>query len=60
MDIEDRHDRIKKNAVFMDSIAHAKEALAYRLADKNLSMEECILNKDIRNEIIRYLRKTQI
>ena len=57
MDIEDHHDHIKENTVFIDSIAHAKEALAYRLADKNLSMEECILNKDIRNEMMRYLRK---
>lgn len=56
-DIEDQHRSIKENTVFIDSIAYAKETLAYMLADRNLSIEECIANKDIRNEIMKYLRK---
>lgn len=57
MDIEYHHDPIKENTVFIDSITRAKETLEYMIEDRNLSMEECILNKDIRNEMIRYLRK---
>ncbi|SHJ28430.1 REP element-mobilizing transposase RayT [Geosporobacter subterraneus DSM 17957] len=57
MDIKDPYENVKENTMFIDSIAHAKEILAYMLADRNLSMEECIVNKDIRNEMIRYLRK---
>ena len=57
MDIEDHHRSIKENTVFIDSISHAKKTLAYMLEDRNLSMEDCISNKTIRNEMIRYLRK---
>ncbi|MBB6214544.1 hypothetical protein HNQ80_000627 [Anaerosolibacter carboniphilus] len=57
LDIKDHHDSVKENTVFIDSINDAKETLSYMLADRSLSMEVCILNKDIRNEMIRYLRK---
>lgn len=57
MDIKDHNENVKENTIFIDSISHAKETLACMLADRNLSMEECIANKDIRNEMIRYLRK---
>ncbi|MDF2547695.1 MAG: hypothetical protein K0R93_2593 [Anaerosolibacter sp.] len=57
MDIEDHHHSIKENTVFIDSISHAKETLEYMLADRNLSMKDCIENKAMRNEMIRYLRK---
>ncbi len=57
MDIEDHQDNMKENTVFIDSVTNAKEILIYMLADRNLTMEECISNKDIRNEMMRYLRK---
>ncbi|WP_273226972.1 REP-associated tyrosine transposase [Geosporobacter ferrireducens] len=57
IDIEDHHEHVKENTVFIDSINDARETVTYMLADRNLLMEECLLNKDIRNEMIRYLRK---
>ncbi len=57
IDIKDDYEDVEENTLYIGSLIDAKQFLASSLGDRNLSIEECILNTKIRNEMIKQLRK---
>ncbi len=50
----------KENNKFIESIDNAREELKHVLIDRNITMDECIENKKLRDEMIRYIRKNSV
>lgn len=49
-----------ENSTFIETIDHAREEIKQLLIEQKISTAECLENKEIRDEMIRHIRKNSV